>query len=103
MLLCNYIKEKFIQYKKIYYKVSLYPPFVLKILSAICWIICPGNDQIARRRKITKIIRIRPIIKCHLKFRHKTYRNVFHGDVNHRNDVFGRLEKEAILLFDWKN
>ncbi len=39
-----------------------------------------------------------PIIKCHLKFRHKTYRNVFHGDVNHRNEVFGRLKKNNGLF-----
>ena len=57
--------------------------------------ISPGNDQSAKRRKITKITTITPIIIGHLKFLQITNRNVFHGDVNQRNDVFGRLKHQS--------
>lgn len=64
---------------------------MLKILFDICRINSPGNDQRAIKRKITKINIVIPIIIVHLKLRQIMYRNVFHGDVNHKNDVFGRL------------
>lgn len=38
---------------------------------------------------------ITPRIIDHLKLRHITYRNVFQGDVNHRKEFFGRLEKKV--------
>ena len=66
--------------------------FVRNILFNTCRTNSPGNVQTVRRRKITEINIKIPMIIDHLKLRQITYRNVFHGDVNQRKDVLGRLK-----------
>lgn len=50
-----------------------------------------GNEQKNKMRKRMRMMTMMAMMKYHLQLRHTMQRSVFSGDVNHRNDVCGRL------------